>query len=122
MEEILSMTNEAGRKFCRWLKDCEILGTERTPDNISRGEFTVIYKNRERAILAAVLSDTDNKNDGSCFYGDLYHFACNYAAQMVGVQLRTNTFGKIAWPVWYLKEDEFLRWKKYYDEMMQKYS
>jgi hypothetical protein len=122
MEEILSMTNEAGRRFCAWLKDCEILGTERTPDNISRKEFTVIFKDKERAIRTAVLSDKESNDDGSCFFGDLYHFACNYAAQMAGVKLRISTYGKIAWPIWYLNENDFLRWKGFYDEMMQKYS
>lgn len=122
MEEILSMTNEAGRKFCRWLKDYEILGTERTPDNISRKEFTVIYRNKERAVCTAVLSDKDNKDDGSCFFGDLRHFAMCYAQQMAGVSLRQMYNGALAWPVWYLNENDFLRWKGFYDGMMQKYS
>ena len=121
-EKVLSMTNEFGKKFFGWISKYEILGIEKTDSNISRKEFTVIFKDSDSCVRAAIFPDADTKDDGTCLFGDLKHFAMCYAEQMSGVRLRLTNSGHLYWPVWYLGEEDFLRWKKFYDEMMQKYS
>ena len=45
-----------------------------------------------------------------------------YAEGKTNVRLRLCNSGKLMWPVWYTEKEDFLQWKKFYDEMMQKYS
>ena len=121
-EKILEMTNEYGKKFFSWISKYDILGIERTENNILRQEFTVIFRDSDSCVRAAVFPDASTKNDGTCFFGDLEHFSMCYAEQKAKVRLRLRNNGHLMWPVWYLSEDDFLRWKKFYDEMKQKYS
>ena len=121
-EKILSMTNDFGKKFFSWISRYEILGTEKTPSNEMRKEFTVIFRDSDGCIRAAIFPDAETENDGTCFYGDLEHFSMSYAEQKAKVHLRLRNNGNLMWPVWYLSEEDFLRWKKFYDEMKQKYS
>ena len=116
------MTNDFGIKFFSWISRYEILGIEKTPSNEKRKEFTVLFRNSDNQVCAAVFPDASTKNDGTCFFGDLEHFSMCYAEQMAGVTLRLRNNGHLMWPAWYLSEEDFLRWKKFYDEMKQKYS
>ena len=120
-EKVLSMTNEFGKKFFGWISKYDILGIEKTPSNISRKEFTVIFRDSDNCVRAAIFPNADTKDDGTCFFGDLKHFAMCYAEQMANVNLRLRNSGQLMWPVWYLNENDFLRWKKFYDEMISKY-
>lgn len=121
-EKVLEMTNDFGKKFFGWISKYEILGIERTPSDDLRKEFTVIFRDSDSCVCAAIFPDACTNNDGCCFFGDLEHFAMRYAEQMAGVTLRLRNNGHLMWPVWYLTEEDFLRWKKFYDEMKQKYS
>lgn len=121
-QTILGMTNEAGKKFFRWIEKYDILGIEKTNSDISRKEFTVIYRDSDSCVRAAIFPDSSTTNDGTCFFGDLKHFAMCYAEEKAGVRLRLRNNGSLYWPAWYLEKEDFLRWKKFYDEMMQKYS
>jgi hypothetical protein len=121
-EKILSMTNDYGKKFFSWISKYEMLGIERTDNNVSRKEFTVIFRDSDGCVRAAIFPDADTANDGTCFFGDLEHFAMCYAEEKAKVRLRLNYNGHLYWPVWYLNEEDFLRWHKFYKEMKQKYS
>ncbi len=122
LQEIMEMTNEYGKKFLSsYLKNADFLGIEKTESNISRKEFTLITKERGK-IYAAILPDKGTNDDGSCFFGDLNHFAMCYAEGKSGIRLHLQNSGKLMWPVWYTEKEDFLRWKKIYDEMMQKYA
>lgn len=122
-EEIYSMTNDYGKKFFNdWLQSKEILGVERTESNIGRKEFTVIYRYSDGKINAAILPDVGTNDNGSCFFGDLKHFAMCYAEGKANVNLRLNNNGNLMWPVWYLSENIFELWHRYYKEMIEKYS
>ena len=121
-EKILSMTNEHGKKFFSWISKYEILGTEKTPSNISRKEFTVLFRDSDGCVRAAIFPDANTNDDGTCFFGDLRHFAMCYAEQKANVCLRLRNNGSLAWPAWYLTIEDFSRWKIFYDEMMRKYS
>lgn len=86
-KDVLALCNEPSQAFIEtWInsdhknENIKYLGIERTENNKSRKEFTLIYSefdqyNKKTVILAAVLSDAGTKNDGSCFFGDLSHFA-----------------------------------------------
>jgi hypothetical protein len=122
-EKVYQMTNDHGKRFLNdWFLSKEILGIERTESNISRKEFTIIYRYPDGNICAAVLPDESTINNGCCFFGDLQHFAMCYAEGKTNVRLRLCNSGKLMWPVWYTEKEDFLQWKKFYDEMMQKYS
>ena len=84
-KDVLALCNEPSQSFVEiWINseeqaDIKYLGIERTEDNRSRKEFTLIYSlfdryNNKEIILAAVLSDAGTKG-GACFFGDLSHFA-----------------------------------------------
>ena len=84
-KDVLALCNELSQAFVEtWINseeqaDIQYLGIERTEDNRSREEFTLIYSlfdryNNKEVILAAVLSDAGTKG-GACFFGDLSHFA-----------------------------------------------
>jgi hypothetical protein len=133
IQQVKEMTNDHGKKWLdMWFNDKEILGVEVGGDNKSRKEFTIIYNSVTRnwrtgeivneEVCTAVLPNKETNNNGCCFFGNLQHFAMNYAAGLSGVRLRMSNNGRLIWPVWYTEKDDFLRWKKYYDEMMQKYS
>jgi hypothetical protein len=122
-EKVLEMTNDAGKKFFRGcIEKYDILGIETTPSNISRKEFTIVYRDSDGCIRTAILPDSSTNNDGTCFFGDLKHFSMCYAEEKANVHLRLTNSGHLYWPAWYLNEEDFLRWKKFYNEMMQKYS
>lgn len=121
-EKILEMTNDYGKKFFGWISKYEMLGIEKTTNNISRHEFTVIFRDSDNCVRAAIFPDADTTNDGTCFFGDLEHFSMCYAEEKANVRLRLRNNGHLYWPVWYLEKEDFLRWKKFYDEMKQKYS
>lgn len=121
LKEIESMTNNHGKKFLGWLAGCNILGVERTETNICRKEFTLVYEGKS-GVMTAVLSDRGTENDGNCFYGNLEHFAMNFAAEKSGIRLKLRNSGNIMWPAWYTSQEDFNRWKVFYDEIMQKYS
>ena len=133
LQQVKEMTNDFGKKFLdTWFKGCTILGYERTESDKSRKEFTIIHvsvnkdwrtgKVLSQEVCAAILPDNDTKDDGTCFFGDLKHFAMCYAEGKSGVRLRLRSNGHLMWPVWYTEREDFLRWKSFYDEMMQKYS
>lgn len=121
-EKVLSMTNDFGKKFFGWISKYDIIGIERTPTNDLRKEFTVLFKDSDGQIRAAIFPDACTNDNGCCFFGDLEHFAMCYAEQMSGVRLHLRNNGNLMWPVWYLSEKDFLRWKRFYDEMKKKYS
>ena len=121
-EKILSMTNDFGKKFFSWISRYEILGIEKTPSDERRKEFTVIFRDSDGCVRTAIFPDADSTNDGTCFFGDLEHFSMCYAEEKANVRLRLRNNGHLYWPVWYLEKEDFLRWKKFYDEMKQKYS
>ena len=121
-EKILSMTNDFGKKFFSWISRYEILGIEKTPSDETRKEFTVIFRDSDGCVRAAIFPDADSTNDGTCFFGALEHFSMCYAEEKANVRLRLRNNGHLYWPVWYLEKEDFLRWKKFYDEMKQKYS
>lgn len=84
-KDVLALCNEQSQALVEtWINseeqaDIKYLGIERTEDNRSRKEFTLIYSlfdryNNKEIILAAVLSDAGTKG-GACFFGDLSHFA-----------------------------------------------
>lgn len=127
------MTNEHGKKFLEsYFKGREILGVEVTESNKGRREFTMLYvsvnkdwntgKVKGKEVCAAILPDKDTRDDGTCFFGNLRHFAMCYAEDLSGVRLRLQNNGHLMWPVWYTEREDFLRWKSFYDEMMQKYA
>lgn len=125
LQQVKEMTNDFGKKFLdSYFKGYDIVGIEREHGE-SRNEFmiiyTYIYKN-EKKVCAAVLPNKNSRNDGTCFFGDLKHFAMCYAEDKSGVRLHLQNNGHLMWPVWYTEKEDFLRWKKFYDEMMQKYS
>lgn len=122
--EVYSMTNSHGRKFLdMWFRNYEFLGVEITPSNVSRNEFTLVFRDTDGEIRAAILPDSKKNDDGTCFYGDLKRFSMIYAEEKSGVKLRMNMNNcQLIWPVWYTNETDFLRWKVFYDEMMKKYS
>ena len=64
-EKVLSMTNEFGKKFFGWISKYDILGIEKTPSNISRKEFTVIFRDSDNCVRAAIFPDADTKDDGT---------------------------------------------------------
>lgn len=117
------MTNEHGKKFLNtWFAKKNIIGIEKTESNVSRKEFTIIYSELKGKILTAVLPCVESPDNGCCFFGDIGHFAMCYAEGKSGVQLRLRNNGNLMWPAWYTEKEEFLRWKTFYDEIMQKYS
>ena len=82
---VLALCNEPSQAFIeRWINseehaDIKYLGIERTEDNRSRKEFTLIYSqfdryNNKEIVSVAVLSDAGTKGV-ACFFGDLSHFA-----------------------------------------------
>lgn len=85
-KEVLALCNEPSQKFiANYIDsdkraDIQYLDIVRTEDNRDREEFTLLfswldsYKNKTD-ICAAVLSNAGTKNNGSCFFGDLTHFA-----------------------------------------------
>lgn len=116
-EKILKMTNDFGKKFFGWIAKYEILGVERRKGNISRHEFTVIYKYPDGKIFTAIFPDADSKDDGTCFFGSLDHFARCYAADMTGCKM--NYSGSRDFPMY---EKDFPLWNKFYKEMKAKYA
>ena len=84
-KDVLALCNEASQAFVEiWINseeqaDIKYLGIERTEDNRSRKEFTLIYSqfdryNNKEIVSVAVLSDAGTKGV-ACFFGDLSHFA-----------------------------------------------
>ena len=84
-KDVLALCNEASQAFVEiWINseeqaDIKYLGIERTEDNRSRKEFTLIYSqfdryNNKEIVSTAVLSDAGTKG-GACFFGGLSHFA-----------------------------------------------
>jgi len=116
-EKILAMTNDFGKRFFGWIEKYDILGIERSPSNISRKEFTVVYRNSEGKINTAVFPDADTNENGTCFFGSLDHFSRSYAAGMAKCPM--NYSGSRDVPMF---EKDWSSWKRYYDEMMRKYS
>lgn len=84
-KDVLALCNEPSQAFVeRWINseeqaDIHYLGIERTEDNRSRKEFTLIYSqfdryNNKEIISIAVLSDAGTQG-AACFFGGLSHFA-----------------------------------------------
>ena len=125
LQQVKQMTNDFGKKFLdTYFKSYEIIGVERE-HGASRNEFIIVYTymwKGERKVSTAVLPNKDSKDDGTCFFGDLKHFAMYHAEDKSGVRLRLQNNGQLMWPVWYTDREDFLRWKSFYDEMMRKYS
>ena len=83
-KDVLALCNEPSQAFVeRWINseeqaDIKYLGIERTEDNRSRKEFTLIYSqfdryNNKEIVSTAVLSDAGTKG-AACFFGGLSHF------------------------------------------------
>lgn len=72
LDELKAMTNEGGKKFARWLSNMKIVGT--TERGMRKGEFLVVFIDRDGRYRTAILSKADERNDGSCFYGSINHY------------------------------------------------
>lgn len=116
-EKVLAMTNDFGKKFFGWISKYEILGIERTSSNASRKEFTVVYKYPNGNISTAVFPDAGTTDNGSCFFGDLDHFARCYAADMAKCKMNYSFSRDVP-----MYEKDWAAWHRFYEEMIQKYS
>ncbi len=122
LEEISQMTNEKGQRFASmWLKGCTILGTERMSSNVSRQEFTVIFKHEDGSMYSAILPDAGTVNDGSCFFGPFDYFAAHYAADKAGFCLKYSSRTYLH-PVWYAPQDKLKVYNQAYNEIVNKYN
>lgn len=120
--EVYNKTNNHGKKFLdTWFKNSEILGIEITESNKLRREFTIVYK-AVVGFATAILPLSTENCDSCCFFGDIEHFSMIFAEEKANVKLKLRNNGRLLWPVWYLKKEDFLRWEKYYNEMVKKYS
>lgn len=124
-EKVYAMTNDFGKKFLNdWFKKYDIIGVEEDVDNL-RKEFFIIYKiptKNSFELAAAVLPMKNSTNDGTCFYGGFEYFARIYATKKVGIKTRWMANGDVMWPVWYTDKEEFIKFKKVYDELKAKYN
>ena len=125
-KKVYAMTNDFGKKFLNdWFKKYDIIGVEEDTDNL-RKEFFIIYKYPQNTtngfgIAVAVLPQKDSINDGCCFFGDLDYFARIHACNKVGLKILWMPNGTPMWPVWYADKENFLKFKKVYDELKGKY-
>lgn len=73
--------NEPSRVFYKtWLQRYEMLGAKKS----SRpGEDYVFYRTSD-GVRVAVLTRSESKNDGTCFFGDLNHFIRTRWASIFG--------------------------------------
>lgn len=115
--EILSQTNEYGKKFLKTYKKyypITLLGFEETHNPV-RKEIAVFAKSLETSNISIfIIPNKHSTNSGCCHFGTLEYYAECKAFELAGISPKYNytTMENID-PKWYLSHDD-PRLDKYY--------
>ena len=123
LRQVMAMTNDHGKKFlASWFAKKDILGIEKTASNVSRKEFTIVYRELKGDIRTAILPCAETSDDGCCFFGDMEYFTILYALEQNNIKPLWKNNGYVMWPVWYTTKEEFEKFLSTYKELKMKYS